>query len=145
MVHVPYKGGDAAGISLVAGETQTMMASTAVVMPLLPGNRVRVLGVTSETRIPQLPGAPTIAEAGVPGYEFTAWVGAFVPAGTPRAIIDKLHGEMKKGLDHPDVKTRFDNIGLNAMFMTPEQFAVRIKSDYDKAAKLIAVTGVKVN
>ena len=145
MVHVPYKGGDAAGISLVAGETQTMMASTAVVMPLLPGNRVRVLGVTSETRIPQLPGAPTIAEAGVPGYEFTAWVGAFVPASTPRPIIDKLHGEMKKGLDHPDVKTRFDNIGLNAMFMTPEQFAVRIKSDYDKAAKLIAVTGVKVN
>ena len=145
MVHVPYKGGDAAGISLVAGETQTMMASTAVVMPLLPGNRVRVLGVTSETRIPQLPGTPTIAEAGVPGYEYTAWVGAFVPAGTPRAIIDRLHAEMKKALDHPDVKSRYDNIGLNAMFMTPEQFTVRIKADYDKAAKLIAVTGVKAN
>ena len=128
MVHVPYKGGDAAGISLVAGETQTMMASTAVVMPLLPGNRVRVLGVTSETRIPQLPGTPTIAEAGVPGYEYTAWVGAFVPAGTPRAIIDRLHAEMKKALDHPDVKSRYDNIGLNAMFMTPEQFTVRIKA-----------------
>jgi tripartite-type tricarboxylate transporter receptor subunit TctC len=145
MVHVPYKGGDAAGISLVAGETQVLMASTAVVMPLLPGNRLRVLGVTSENRIPQLPNAPTIAEAGVPGYEYTAWVGAFAPSGTPRPIIDKLHGEMKRALDHPDVKTRFDNIGLNSMFMTPEQFAARIKADYDKAARLIAVSGVKVN
>jgi tripartite-type tricarboxylate transporter receptor subunit TctC len=145
MVHVPYKGGDAAGISLVAGETQTIMASTAVIMPLLPANRVRVLGVTSEKRIPQLPDMPTIAEAAVPGFEYTAWVGTLAPAGTPRAIIERVHGEIKKALDNPDVVTRYSNAGLNVMFSTPEQFAARLKNDYDKAAKLIAATGVQVN
>ena len=145
MVHVPYKGGDAAGISLVSGETQAIVASTAVIMPLLPVNRVRVLGVTSDKRLAQLPGVPTIAEAGLPGFEYTAWVGALVPAGTPRPIIDRLHAEMKKGIEHPDVSNRFNNIALSPMFSTPEQFAARIKADYDKSAKLIAATGVTVN
>lgn len=145
MVHVPYKGGDAAGISLVAGETQTIVGSTAVIMPLLPNNRVRVLGVTSEKRIPQLPDVPTIAEAAVPGFEYTAWVGALAPAGTPRAIIDRVHGEIRKALDNPDVVTRYGSAGLNVMFSTPEQFSARLKNDYDKAAKLIAATGVQVN
>jgi tripartite-type tricarboxylate transporter receptor subunit TctC len=145
MVHVPYKGGDAAGISLVAGETQAMVGSTAVIMPLLPANRVRVLGVTSEHRLKQLPDVPTIAEAGVPGYEFTAWVGAFVPAGTPRPIVDRLNAEIKKALDNPDVANRFNNIALYPMYMTTEQFAKRLQSDYDKYAKLIAFTGAKVN
>jgi tripartite-type tricarboxylate transporter receptor subunit TctC len=144
-VHVPYKGGDAAGVSLIAGETQVMIGSTAVVVPLLTTNRLRALGVTSEARLPQIREVPTIAEAGVPGYDYTAWVGAFVPAGTPRAIIDKLHGEIKKGLDHPDVSGRFNNIALNPLFSTPEQFTARLKADYDKSAKLIAATGVTVN
>jgi tripartite-type tricarboxylate transporter receptor subunit TctC len=145
MVHVPYKGGDAAGISLVAGETQAIVASTAVIMPLLPANRVRVLGVTSEKRIPQLPDVPAIAEAGLPGFEYTAWVGALAPAGTPRAIIDRLHGEIKKVMDNPDVSARYNNMALNPLLTTPEQFTARMKSDYDKAAKLIAATGVQVN
>ena len=145
MVHVPYKGGDAAGISVVAGETQTIMASTAVIMPLIPGNRVRVLGVTTDKRIPQLPDVPTIAEAAIPGFEYTAWVGALAPTGTPRALIERLNGEIKKGLDHPDVSSRFNNIALHPMFSTPEQFTARMKSDYDRAAKLIAATGVTVN
>jgi tripartite-type tricarboxylate transporter receptor subunit TctC len=145
MVHVPYKGGDAAGISLVSGETQAMIATTAVVMPLLPANRVRMLGVTSDKRIGKLPDVPTLAEAGVPGYELTAWVAAFVPAGTPRTIVDKLSAEIKKALGHPDVSARFGNIALEPMYMTPEQFAVRMKSDSDKYAKLIVLTGAQVN
>ncbi len=145
MVHVPYKGGDAAGISLIAGETQVMVGSTAVVVPLLPANRVRALGVTSPKRLPQTPDIPTIAEAGVPGYDYVAWVGAFVPAGTPRAIIDRLHAEIKKALDTPEVSGRFNNIALNPMFTTPEQFAALLKSDYDKSAKLIAAMGVTAN
>jgi tripartite-type tricarboxylate transporter receptor subunit TctC len=145
MVHVPYKGGDAAGISLVSGETQAIVASTAVVMPLIPANRVRVLGVTSEKRIPQLPDVPTIAEAGLPGFEYTAWVGALAPAGTPRPIIDRIHAEIKKVMDNPDVSGRYNSMALNPMLTTPDQFTARIKSDYDKAAKLIAATGVQVN
>jgi tripartite-type tricarboxylate transporter receptor subunit TctC len=145
MTHVPYKGGDAAGVAVVAGELQAMIATMPIVRPHLPGNRVRVLAVTSDTRIKQLPDIPTLAEAGVPGYEFTAWVAAFVPAGTPRTIVDRLSAEIKKALDNPDVATRFNNIAFDPMYMTPEQFAVRLKSDSDKYAKLIALTGVKVD
>ena len=145
MVHVPYKGGDAAGISLIAGETQVMIGSTAVVVPLLPANRVRALGVSSPKRLPQTPDIPTIAEAGVPGYDYVAWVAAFAPAGTPRPIIDRLNAEIKKALDTPEVSGRFNNIALNPMFSSPEQFAALLKSDYDRSAKLIAATGVKVN
>ncbi len=145
MVHVPYKGGDAAGVSLAAGETQAMVATMPIFKPLLTGNRVRVLAVTSDTRLKQLPDVPTLAEAGVPGYELTAWVGAFVPAGTNRAIVDRLNAELRKALDHPDVVARFNNLALEPMFMSPEQFALRLKSDYDKHAKLIALIGAKVD
>ena len=145
MVHVPYKGGDAAGVALVGGELQAMIATMPIVRPHLSGNRVRLLAVTSDTRIRKLPDVPTLAEAGAPGYEFTAWVAAFVPAGTSRAIVDKLSVEIRKALDHPDVAARFDNLAFDPLFMTPEQFAVRLKSDYDKYARLIALTGAKVD
>ncbi|MEO8442422.1 MAG: tripartite tricarboxylate transporter substrate binding protein [Betaproteobacteria bacterium] len=145
MTHVPYKGGAAAGIGVAAGELQAMVASMPIVRPHLGTNRIRLLGVTSATRMKALPDVPTIAEAGVPGYEFTAWVAAFVPAGTPRAIVDKLSAEIKKALDNPDVAGKFDNLAFETLFMTPEKFAVRLKSDSDKYAKLIALTGAKVD
>ncbi len=145
MTHVPYKGGDAAGIGVAAGELQAMVASMPIVRPHLTGNRIRVLAVTSEARMKQLPDIPTIAEAGVPGYEFTAWVAAFVPAGTPKPVVDRLSAEIKKALDQPDVMTRYDAVAFETLFMTPEQFAVRLKSDSDKYAKLIALTGAKVD
>ncbi len=145
MTHVPYKGGDAAGIGVAGGELQAMVASMPIVRPHLPGNRIRVIAVTSATRMKALPGAPTIAESGVPGYDFTAWVAAFVSAGTPRQIVDRLSAEIKKALDHPDVMTKFDNVAFEPLFMTPEQFAVRLKSDSDKYAKLIALTGARVD
>jgi tripartite-type tricarboxylate transporter receptor subunit TctC len=145
MTHVPYKGGDAAGIGVAGGELQAMVASMPIVRPHLAGNRIRILGVTSATRLKSLPDTPTIAEAGVPGYEFTAWVAAFVPAGTPKPVVDKLSTEIKKALDHPDVIAKFENVAFEPLFMTPEQFAVRLKSDSEKYAKLIALTGAKVD
>ncbi|MDB5807894.1 MAG: hypothetical protein JWN94_16 [Betaproteobacteria bacterium] len=145
MTHVPYKGGDAAGIGVAGGELQAMVASMPIVRPHMSGNRIRVLAVTSEARMKQLPDVPTLAEAGVPGYEFTAWVAAFAPAGTNRAIVDRLSAEIKKALDHPDVIAKFDNVAFEQLFMTPDQFAVRLKSDSDKYAKLIALTGAKVD
>ena len=142
MVHVPYKGGDAAGISLVAGETQTMMASTAVVMPLLPGNRVRVLGVTSETRIPQLPGAPTIAEAGVPGFEANNWYGFMVPLKTPPAVVARLNKEITSVLLLPDVKDYLFRQGMDVAPGTPEEFARYIRSETVKWEKVIKAAGL---
>jgi tripartite-type tricarboxylate transporter receptor subunit TctC len=145
MVHVPYKGGDAAGVAVASGELQAMVASMPIVRPHLGTNRIRILAVTSETRMKTLPDTPTLAEAGVPGYEFTAWVAAFAPAGTPRVIVDKLSAEIKKALEHPEIAAKFDSLAFDPLFMTPEQFTVRLKSDSDKYAKLIAATGVKVD
>jgi len=122
-----------------------MVTTMPVVKPVLGTGRVRLLAVTSEKRIKAIPDIPTLAEAGVTGYEFTAWVGAFVPAGTPRAIVERLSAEIKKGLDHPDVLSKFSNLSLEPMFMTPEQFAVRLKADNEKYARLVELTGAKAD
>jgi len=105
---------------------------------------VRLLAVTSDARIKVLPDVATIAEAGIPGYEFAAWIAVLTPAGVPRPIIDVLHATLKKALDDPDVEKRLSDLGLDPMFMTPEQFAQRLKSDYGKYAKVIVLSGAKV-
>jgi tripartite-type tricarboxylate transporter receptor subunit TctC len=139
MLHVPYKGGGPATTALVSGETQFLAGSPAAVVPHLASKRLRLLAVTSDTRLPQFPDTPTVAQSGVPGYEFRAWVALFGPAGLPRPVVDKLNGEIKKVLDAPDA--RLD--AFEPWYMTPEQTAARMKSDYDKYGKLIRLTGVK--
>ena len=144
MVHVPYKGGGPAAVAIVAGETQAMTATIGSVFPHIRSNRVRPLGVTSETRTQQFPDVPAIAET-VPGYEFTAWVGCFAPAGTPRPVIDKLNAEIKKALDHPDVAKNLSNQTLDPLHMTPEEFARRLRSDYEKYERVIKLTGAQID
>ena len=145
MIHVPYKGGGPAAIAIGSGEVQAMIATIGAVMPQLAQKRIRPLGVTSETRTKQFPDVPTLAEAGVPGYEFTAWIGCFLPAGTPRPVVDRLGAEIKKALDHPDAAKILSNQTLDPWFMTPEQFAQRLKSDYDKYEKVIKLTGATID
>ena len=144
MVHVPFKGGGPAVIALASGEVQAMVATIGSVIPHLPSGRLRALGVTSTARMKQFPQVPPIAE-GVPGYEFVAWIGAFVASGTPRPIVDKLNAEMKKTLENPEVVKIMSGQTLDPMHMTPEQYAVRLKSDYDKYEKLVKMTGVTSN
>src|SRR4029434_634546 len=115
----------------------------ASVITNLKANRVRALGVTSEKRVPQLPDIPAIAEA-VPGYEFTAWVGCFAPKGTPRAIVDRLNAELKKALEDPAVAKNLSSQTLDPMHMTPEQFAQRLKSDYEKYEKVVKLSGARI-
>ena len=144
MIHVPYKGGGPSGIAIVAGETQAMIATIGSLFPHIKANRVRPLGVTSDTRTEQFPDVPAIAET-VPGYEFTAWVGCFAPAGTPRAIVDTLNAALKKVLAHPDVAKNLNAQTLDPMHMTPEQFAQRLRSDYDKYAKVVKISGATID
>jgi len=144
MVHVPYKGGGPASVALIAGETQAMIATIGSLFPYLKSNRLRPLGVTSDTRTEQFPDVPAIAET-VPGYEFTAWVGCFAPAGTPRAIVDTLNAALKKVLAHPDVAKNLNAQTLDPMHMTPEQFAQRLRSDYDKYAKVVKISGATID
>ena len=144
MIHVPYKGGGPAGTALVAGETQAMLATIASVLTHIQSGRVRPIAVTSDARTTQFPKIPTIAET-VPGYEFTAWVAAFAPAGTPRPIIDRLNAELKKALADPGVAGKLSAQTLDPMHMTPEEFAKRLKSDFDKYEKVVKLSGAKVD
>jgi tripartite-type tricarboxylate transporter receptor subunit TctC len=144
MVHVPFKGGGPAVVALASGELQAMTATIGSVIPFLSGSRLRALGVTSATRLKQFPNIPAIAE-GIPGYEFAAWIAAFVPAATPKPIVEKLNADIRKALEHPDVVKIMGSQTLDPMPMSPEQFAVRLKSDYDKYEKLIKATGAKLD
>jgi len=143
MVHVPYRGGGPAGTALVAGETHAMIATIGSLFPHIKANRVRPLGVTSDQRTVQFPDVPAIAET-VPGYEFTAWVGCFAPAGTPKPIVDRLNAELKKALADPGVASKLSAQTLDPIHMTPEQFAERLKSDYDKYEKVIKLSGARI-
>ncbi len=144
MIHVPYKGGGPAATGLVGGETQAQLATIGSLYNHLKSGRVRPLGVSSEKRAAQFPDVPTIGEF-VPGYEFTAWVGTFAPKGTPRPIIDKLNAELKKALADPGVASKLTAQTLDPFHLTPEQFASRMKSDYDKYEKVVKISGAKVD
>jgi tripartite-type tricarboxylate transporter receptor subunit TctC len=144
MIHVPYKGGGPAGTALIAGETQAELATIGSLYPHIKSGRVRPLGVSSEKRTTQFPDVPAIAEF-VPGYEFTAWVGCFVPAGTPRPIVDTLNAAIGKALQDPNVAAKLSTQTLDPMHMTPEQFAARLKSDYDKYAKVVKLSGARID
>ncbi|MEO8443028.1 MAG: tripartite tricarboxylate transporter substrate-binding protein [Betaproteobacteria bacterium] len=142
MVHVPYRGGGPAAIALISGETQATMATLGSVVTFIKANQLRPLGVTSAQRVKQFPDIPAIAET-VPGFEFTAWVGCFVPAKTPRSIVDKLNSELKKALADPGVAGKLNDLTLDPMYMSPEEFALRLKSDYERYGKIIKAAGAK--
>lgn len=144
MIHVPYKGGGPAAVAISSGEVQAMTATVGSVIPHVESRRLRAVAVTSEERIPQFPQTPSIAET-VKGYEFTAWVGMLAPANTPKAIVDRLNAEVQKALKDKGVADKLASQTLDPMIMSPEQFTARMKSDYDKYARLIKETGAKVD
>ena len=142
MLEVPYKGGGPAVIGLTAGETQVFFVGIGSVAAAIQGKRLRPLGVASSKRLKAFPDIPAVAET-VPGYELTAWIGSFVPAGTPRPIVEFLNAEFKKALQHPEVTKILGAQALDPMPMTVDEFAQRLKSDYDKYEKLINTTGAR--
>lgn len=144
MIHVPFKGGGPAAVALASGEVQAMSATIGSLIPHLESKRVRPLGVTSAKRVSQYPDVPAISES-VPGYEFVAWVGAFVAAGTPRPIVDRLNAEFRKALANPETIKVLGAQTLDPMPMSPDEFAKLLKTDYDKYEKVIKLSGAKVD
>jgi len=144
MIHVPYKGGGPATIALASGEVQAMTATIGSLIPHIDSKRVRALGVTSAKRVSQYPNVPAISES-VPGYEFVAWIGAFVAAGTPRPIVDRLNSEFRKALAHPDTAKILGAQTLDPMPMSPEEFSKLLRADYDKYEKVIKLSGAKLD
>lgn len=144
LVHVPYKGGAPQVTALVSGETQVSFATIGTVINQIHAGRLRPIAVGSAKRTKTLPDVPTLSESGVPGYEMSPWIGMFAPAGTPKAIIDRLNAETNKALAIPDVIQKLEAQGLDPTTGTPAEFNAKLKVDYEKYGKLIKLTGAKV-
>lgn len=141
MVHVPYRGGGPLSVALIAGEVQTTISTIGSSFRHIQAGRMRALGVTSPQRVPQFPDVPAIGET-VKGFDFTAWVGCFVPAKTPRAVVSRLNQLLKEALADRDVSSKLVAATLEPMYMTPEQFAQRLNSDYERYGRLMRQIGV---
>ena len=144
MTHVPYKGGGPAVVSLVAGETAVLFATIPSALQHFQSGRLRPLAVSSLKRSVALPDVPSIAEAAVPGFEANEWNGALVPAGTPRAAIDKLHQAIAKSIAIPEVRNRIITLGADPVASTPEQFDAFIKREFVTWAKVIRDVGIRI-
>ena len=143
MLHVPYKGSGPGVIDLIAGQVQVMAPNMLSAYPHIKSGRMRAYGVTSAKRAAGAPEIPTIAEAGVPGYEAVQWYGVLAPAATPRAIVTRLHGEIVKVLQQPDVKDRLGKDGAEPVGSTPEEFAAFIRAETVKWAKVVRDAGIQ--
>jgi tripartite-type tricarboxylate transporter receptor subunit TctC len=144
-VHVPYKGGAPAILDLISGQVHLMMESLNSITPHAKAGRVRGLGVTGKTRSPAVPDIPTIAEAGVPGYEATTWSGVVAPAGLPKTALARINREINQAIVAPAVKGRLAAIGANPTPITPEQFAEMLRKDYLKWGDVVRRAGVTID
>jgi tripartite-type tricarboxylate transporter receptor subunit TctC len=144
LVHVPYKGGAPATAATIAGEVSAMFSAASSV-PQIQAGKLRGLAVTGRKRSTLLPDLPMVGEF-YPGYELTTWIALFAPAGVPDTTMSRLRGDIAKVLAMPEVDKRFGNAGgLDPSLLTPQEFAERIRSDYDKYAKLVKAVGVKLD
>jgi tripartite-type tricarboxylate transporter receptor subunit TctC len=143
MVHIPYKGTSPAMIDMVAGQVSTMAATILTGMPQIRAGRLRPLGITSSARSPIVPDIPTVAEAGLPGYESVQWYGMLAPARTPKDIITRLHAEGTRVLQQPEIKARFAADGADVVASTPEEFTRYIESELTKWAKVAREAGIQ--
>ncbi len=142
--HVPYKGGGPMAAAIVANELQWAISPAAALVGLIRAGRLRAIAISSGKRSSILPELPTVAEAGVPGYDFGSWNGVLAPAGTPRAIINQVHGVMRKVAAMPDVKDQFASQGLApTASISPEEFAKMIRDDYATIGKVVKAAGIK--
>ena len=143
LVHVPYKGSPPGVAAVVAGEVGVMFANLTDIGGQLKGGKVKPLAVTSASRNPHLPETPTLAEAGLPGFEILSWFALVAPAGTPASIIRQLNGETVKVLARDDIKSTLGAQGLTVFSSTPEQVTAHIKSEVAKFTRIAKAAGIK--
>lgn len=136
ITHVPYKGDGPGVASVVSGETHIMFATISTAMPQLQGGRLRALGVTTAKRASALKDLPTIAEAGLPGYEVNVWNGVLAPAATPATVVRKLNEEIIRTLNLPEIRSRLQDLGFEIVGSTPEEFGEIIRADLQKWPKI---------
>lgn len=144
MIHVPYKGSSQAHLDVIAGQVQVMFDTTSSAMGHIKAGKLRVLAVTTAQRSSELPNVPTLAEAGVPGFEMSTWYGLYVTNGTPREIVTRLQAETARILKLPDIQTRLKGLGGEPGNVTPEQFAAINKAEYERFGKLIKDANIRI-
>jgi tripartite-type tricarboxylate transporter receptor subunit TctC len=145
MAHVPYKGSAPALNDVVAGQVPLMFDTMLSAMPFVKAGKLKALAVTSAQRSPAAPDVPTVAESGLPGYEVVAWNGLLVPAGTPKAVIDKLGEELKRAMSLPAVREKFSAQGFAASWQTPETFGPFLKAEVAKWTQTVKASGATID
>ncbi len=143
IVHIPHKGSGEARTSVISGQVEMMFDAITTMAPNVRAGRVRALGTTGLKRSKVLPEVPTVSEAGVKGYEAPIWLGMMAPAGTPRAIIDRLNAEITKVTSRPETAAAWDKQGALALTMSVSEFEKYLNADIEKWARVIKVSGVK--
>jgi tripartite-type tricarboxylate transporter receptor subunit TctC len=142
MTHIPYKGNALAITDLMGGQTQLMFATMPTILPYVKSDKLRGLAVTGATRDPSMPDLPSISET-LPGFDVKNWIGLFAPAGTPPAIVKKLHAEVSKIMQQPAVRKKLDSEGAKYYAMSPEAFGVFQKKESARWGKIIKSAGIK--
>jgi len=138
MVHVPYKGGAPALVDLLAGRVQLAFASVATTISAIQTGKLRAIAMTGKNRFEGLPGVPTIAESGVPGYEINNWYGIFVPANTPQDIVQRLNTETIRIVQKPDIRAKLIAAGLEPVWSTPKEFSDYVRAETAKWRKIVS-------
>ncbi len=143
MQHIPYKGSGQLLPELLGGQIQVSFQVPISAIAHIKSSKLKAIAIGGDQRLPALPQVPTFAEAGLPGFEVNTWFGILAPAGTPRAIIDKISAELAKILSMPDISQKLDGLGSTPFYSTPDQFAALIKADVAKYAKIIKTAGIQ--
>jgi tripartite-type tricarboxylate transporter receptor subunit TctC len=143
MVHVPTTGAAAGNDEVIAGRVTYWFSSITPALPHIREGRLLVLGVSSAKRLSTMPGIPTVAEAGLPGFDSTLWYGVWAPAGTPDAVVDKISKEIARALAAPDVRERLAKLSAETMSMTPAEFARFVRSEAESVARIVRAAGIK--
>jgi tripartite-type tricarboxylate transporter receptor subunit TctC len=142
LVHIPYKGSAGAVNDLMGGQVQSMFSDFLVALPHVESGRIRALAVTSAQRHPLMPGVPTVAESGYPGFEALSWQGLFAPAGTPKDIVERLSAETRKALASPDIRDFFTKQGFEVAGSTPAEFRAFVEAEIPKWARVVKDAGL---
>ncbi len=141
---VPFTGGAAVVQGIVSGQVPFMFRSTMGTLPLVTSGQLRTLGIASRSRIAAAPDIPTLAEAGLPGFESLLWFGIFVPAKTPRTVVERLSAEVQRALASPDLRKRIIDLGGEPMPSSPEEFRAFVRAEYERLGKLIRDAGIRI-
>ena len=143
MQHIPYKGSSPAVTDLLGGQVNYMFDSITSAKPHIDSGKLRPIGITTSKRSKALPNVPTIAESGLPGYEVTPWFAVFVPAATPKPIVNKLNAALLDALKSPEIKAKFDGIGAEPLGTTPDELASYLNKEIERWGKVISTNNIK--